>query len=237
LIAEATLDVTLENLEICHDNFSLRADFTVNNDTTAIIGPSGGGKSSLVLAIAGFDKPAQGRVLFDQADFSNAAPAQRPVTLLFQENNLFPHLNVFQNTALGLRANLKLSSAETDRVENALNRVGLSNTGTRLPAALSGGQRQRVALARALLRNKPVLMLDEPFAALGPALRHEMLDLVAEIRAAQNATLLLVTHNPDDARRIAESTILVADGQAMAPSPTKDLLDNPPPALRAYLGT
>ncbi|MEE9453341.1 MAG: ATP-binding cassette domain-containing protein [Paracoccaceae bacterium] len=231
------MDVILENLEIRHDTFSLHANFTVNNGTTAIIGPSGGGKSSLVLAIAGFDKPAQGRVLFDQMDLSNVAPAQRPVTLLFQENNLFPHLNVFQNTALGLRPNLKLTSAETDRVENALSRVGLSNTGTRLPAALSGGQRQRVALARALLRNKPVLMLDEPFAALGPALRHEMLDLVAEIRAAQNATLLLVTHNPDDARRIAENTILVAGGQAIAPSPTKNLLDNPPPALHAYLGT
>ncbi len=231
------MDITLENLKIRHGNFLLHADLTIKNGTTAIIGPSGGGKSSLVLAIAGFDKPAQGRVLFDHTDLSKTAPAQRPVTLLFQENNLFPHLSVFQNTALGLRSNLKLSRAQTDQVENALSRVGLSNMGARLPGALSGGQRQRVALARALLRDKPVLMLDEPFAALGPALRHEMLDLVAEIRAAQNATLLLVTHNPDDARRIAESTILVADGQAMPPLPTKDLLENPPPALRTYLGT
>jgi thiamine transport system ATP-binding protein len=93
-----------------------------------------------------------------------------------------------------------------------------------------------VALARALLRARPLLLLDEPFAALGPALRAEMLELVARIRAEQDATLLMVTHQPEDARRIAGSTVLVDDGRAHPPVPTEALFADPPPALRAYLG-
>ena len=230
------MDITLENLLIHQGDFSLWADLTIAKGTTAIIGPSGGGKSTLLLALAGFEEPESGRVLFGDADMTRVVPAKRPATLLFQEHNLFPHLTVLQNTALGLRPDLKLSKAETDKVGSALGKVSLENMGARFPSELSGGQRQRVALARALLRDQPVLMLDEPFAALGPALRHEMLDLVAQIRDEQDATLLLVTHNPDDALRVAEWTILVADGVAAAPVLTQELLDNPPPALTKYLG-
>lgn len=237
MIAGAALDVTLNNLVIRLDAFSLSANLTVKEGSTAIIGPSGGGKSTLLLAIAGFVTPIKGTIQFGDKNLTQAPLAQRPVTLLFQENNLFAHLRVFQNVALGIRPNLKLTSDERERVEAALIRVGLANMSARYPSELSGGQRQRVALARALLRDRPVLLLDEPFAALGPALRQEMLDLVAEIQAQQNATLLLVTHSPDDARRIASQTILVADGHAMPPAPTATLLDNPPPALKKYLGT
>ncbi len=230
------MDIKLEKLLIQQDDFSLRADLTIKHGTTAIIGPSGGGKSTLLLAIAGFVEPSEGNISIGGEIITNTPPAQRPVTLLFQENNLFPHLTVFQNTGLGVRPDLKLSKAEIDRVEDALEKVGLPDMGTRHPSELSGGQRQRVALARALLRDRPVLMLDEPFAALGPALRHEMLDLVARIQQEQNSTLLLVTHNPDDALRIAEHTVLVADGVAVAPQSTTALLNNPPPALATYLG-
>ena len=231
------MDITLEALLIRQQGFSLAANLTISGGSTAIIGPSGGGKSTLLLAIAGFVKAASGKVLFNGADFTKAPPAERPVTLLFQEHNLFPHLTVWQNTALGVRPSLRLSRAEKERVAAALAEVGLHGAGERLPSELSGGQRQRVALARALLRDRPVLMLDEPFAALGPALRFEMLDLVARIRAEHDATLLLVTHNPEDARRICDKAVLVADGVAGPPCDTVDLLDNPPPALAAYLGT
>lgn len=233
---EVALDIKLETLLIRQTDFSLRADFTVKHGTTAIIGPSGGGKSTLLLAIAGFVDPSEGSISIGGQVITDTPPAKRPVTLLFQENNLFPHLTVFQNTGLGVRADLKLSKPQIELVEDALAKVGLADMGTRRPSELSGGQRQRVALARALLRDRPVLMLDEPFAALGPALRHEMLDLVARIRQEQNSTLLLVTHNPDDALRISENTVLVADGVAQAPQPTAALLSNPPPALAAYLG-
>lgn len=230
------MDIKIDKLQIRQGDYSLSADLEINGGTTAIIGPSGGGKSTLLLAIAGFVELASGDISIGPEKITNTPPAKRPVTLLFQENNLFPHMTVFQNTGLGIRPDLKLSKAQIEQVEDALEKVGLSGMGTRRPSELSGGQRQRVALARALLRDRPVLMLDEPFAALGPALRHEMLDLVARIRQEQGSTLLLVTHNPEDALRIADNTVLVADGVAMAPRPTAELLSNPPPSLATYLG-
>lgn len=233
---EVALDIKIEKMRIQQGNYSLSADLEIKGGTTAIIGPSGGGKSTLLLAIAGFVELATGDISVGPRLITHTEPAKRPVTLLFQENNLFPHMTVFQNTGLGVRPDLKLSKPQIEQVEDALEKVGLAGMGTRRPSELSGGQRQRVALARALLRDRPVLMLDEPFAALGPALRHEMLDLVARIRQEQRSTLLLVTHNPDDALRIAEHTVLVADGVAMKPMPTADLLNNPPPSLATYLG-
>jgi len=230
------LDIKIDKLQIRQGDYSLGADLEINGGTTAIIGPSGGGKSTLLLAIAGFVELASGDISIGAELITNTPPAKRPVTLLFQENNLFPHMTVFQNTGLGIRPDLKLSKAQIEQVDDALEKVGLAGMGTRRPSELSGGQRQRVALARALLRDRPVLMLDEPFAALGPALRHEMLDLVARIRQEQGSTLLLVTHNPEDALRIADNTVLVADGIAMAPRPTAELLSNPPPSLATYLG-
>lgn len=226
----------LDNVLIATGDFSVFANLEVHKGTTAIIGPSGGGKSSILLAIAGFYQVAAGKLFYQLEDITNIPPAKRPVTLLFQENNLFPHLTVFKNTALGVNTGSKISAAETDQVHDALLRVGLAGFDKRLPSELSGGQRQRVALARALLRDKPVLMLDEPFAALGPSLRHEMLELVAEIQTERDLAVLLVTHNPEDARRIASQTIVVSDGHAYAPEPTAKLLDNPPKALADYLG-
>ena len=115
--------------------------------------------------------------------------------------------------------------------------IVLSGMGGRKPSQLSGGQIGRAALARALLRARPILLLDEPFAALGPALKAEMLDLVTETANETGATVLMVTHDPADARRFAEATVLVANGVAAAPQPTTDLFANPPAALREYLGT
>lgn len=230
------MDVVLEKLKTHVGQFSVLANFEVPDGITAVIGPSGGGKSSLLLGIAGFADHTEGALLFDALDLSGAAPAARPVTLLFQEHNLFPHLSVFQNTGIGLRSNLKFSDVDNEAIDAALGKVGLSGFAARVPSELSGGQRQRVALARALLRRKPLLMLDEPFAALGPALRYEMLDLVQEIALTQGFKVLMVTHNPEDALRIAGNTILVADGFASQPEPTQTFFEDPPAQLRAYLG-
>lgn len=228
----------LDRLVITQDDFRLTADLAVEAGArVAVIGPSGAGKSTLLSAIAGFIAPASGRILWDGRDLAMLPPGRRPLSILFQDQNLFPHLDVAQNVGLGLRPDLRLSPAEHARIAAALVRVGLAGMGPRRPATLSGGEQGRVALARALLRARPLLLLDEPFAALGPALKADMLDLVAAIASETGAAVLIVTHDPADARRFAPQTILVAEGVAHPPRDTDDLLADPPPALAAYLGT
>ncbi|MCB1338696.1 MAG: ATP-binding cassette domain-containing protein [Maritimibacter sp.] len=229
--------LTLDRLTARWGDWTLEADFSVEPGAKlALIGPSGAGKSTLLGLIAGHETPDAGRVLWQGEDLTDAPPAARPVSMIFQDNNLFPHLTAAQNVGLGLRPDLRLDRGQRSQVESALERVGLAGLGARKPGQLSGGQAARVALARALLRHKPLMLLDEPFGALGPALRTEMLDLVAELADETGATLLIVSHDPDDARRIADGVVLVADGIAYPPAPTEDIFANPPEALRAYLG-
>ncbi len=227
----------LEGVRIVQGEFALAADLAVARGArVAVIGPSGAGKSTLLAAVAGFVPLAAGRVTWEGRDLAPLAPGARPVSILFQDNNLFPHLTVAENVGLGLRPDLRLSRAERARIEAALARVGLGGMGARRPGALSGGEQGRAALARVLLRARPLLLLDEPFAALGPALKADMLALVEAIVAEAGTTLLMVTHDPRDAAAIAPETILVAEGRAEAPRPTGTLLADPPPALRRYLG-
>ena len=214
--------------------FSLRVG---TGECLAVIGPSGAGKSTLLSLIAGFDRPRAGRIIIDGQDVTALPPSRRPVSSVFQEHNLFPHLDVAANVGLGIHPGLRLSEEDRDRVVDALGQVGLGGLEARLPAQLSGGERQRVALARALVRHQPLLLLDEPFAALGPALRSDMLALLDELRVSRNLTLLMVSHHPDDARSIAATTAFVHQGQILALDQTGDLLNTSDlPQLRAYLG-
>jgi len=227
----------LERVTVDNGGFFLRADLEVEaGRKVAVIGPSGAGKTTLIEAIAGFLPVVDGRILWDGADITGTDPGHRPVAMLFQDANLFPHLSVAQNVGLGLRPDLKLDHRQQEQVARAIARVGLAGMEARKPAALSGGQQSRAALARVLVQGRPLLLLDEPFAALGPALKGEMLDLVAGLVDETGATLLMVSHDPGDARRIADQVVLVESGQAHPPQATGELLDNPPPALRAYLG-
>lgn len=229
--------LTLESLLVQQDDFQLRADWSVAaGERVALIGPSGAGKSTLLMAIAGFLAPSAGRILCDGADQASVDPGQRPMTILFQDQNLFPHLTLVQNLGLGLSPVLRLSVEQKAQIDQALKRVGLGGMAERKPAQLSGGQQGRAALARALLRARPLLLLDEPFAALGPAMKAEMLEVLAEVASSTEAAVLMVTHDPDDAMRFADKTVLVADGVAHAPITTATLFADPPQALRDYLG-
>nr|WP_216665488.1 ATP-binding cassette domain-containing protein [Pseudoruegeria sp. HB172150] len=229
--------MALEGIVVEQGNFRLTADFVVEAGArVAVLGPSGAGKSTLLSVVAGFLAPDAGRVLCDGQDLTGLEPGERPVSIVFQDNNLFPHLTVAQNVGLGVKPSLRLSQEEAAKVEASLKRVGLEGFGGRRPAELSGGQASRVALARVLLRARPVMLLDEPFAALGPALRTEMLELVREVAAETGATVLMVTHDPGDAARLGGQTVLVADGMARAPVETQALLADPPPELQEYLG-
>ena len=218
-------------------DFRLEADLEIGKGArVAVLGPSGAGKSTLLAAVAGFLRLEQGRILWQGADLGPLGPGARPVTILFQDQNLFPHLSVAQNVGLGISPGLRLSRDDLRRVDDALERVGLGGLGARRPGSLSGGEQVRVALARAVLRARPVMLLDEPFGALGPALKADMLDLVAEIAEETGATVLMVSHDPADALQVCPETVLVAEGVAHPPAPTAALLADPPPTLRAYLG-
>lgn len=231
------MTLTLDHLSLLQGAFRLDANWSVAAGArVAVIGPSGAGKSTLLHGIAGFLPPTAGRILWQGQDLGQLEPGARPVSILFQDQNLFPHLTVAQNLGLGINPRLRLSAADRARIEDALDRTGLAGLGHRKPAQLSGGQQSRAALARALLRARPILLLDEPFAALGPALKAEMLDLVADVVTETGALTLMVTHDPQDARVFANLTVLVADGTAQAPRDTGALFADPPPALRAYLG-
>jgi thiamine transport system ATP-binding protein len=209
----------IEGLIVRYPGFEGRYDLVVPAGAMAVIaGPSGGGKSTLLNAIAGFAEPAAGRVRFAGTDILGLPPAARPLSILFQEHNLFPHLTVAQNVGLGLDPRLRLTRDQHATVEAALADTGLAAFGRRLPGALSGGQRQRVALARALARARPLILLDEPFAALDLDLRGEMVTLVDDLRKRTGATVLMVMHTPEDAAGITDMTVRIEAGRVVKES-------------------
>ena len=227
----------LEKLALSYPGFHLTADWSAEpREIIAVIGPSGAGKSTLLMTLAGFLAPQTGRILWQGRDITPLPPAQRPVSILFQDQNLFPHLTIAQNLGLALAPDLNLHRNQTAQIAAVLDRLGLTGLGSRRPADLSGGQQGRAALGRVVLQARPILLLDEPFAALGPALKTDLLNLVRDLTAETGALVLLVTHDPRDAQRFADRTVLVADGVAMPPTPTDALFADPPQALQDYLG-
>jgi len=190
----------------------------------AILGPSGAGKSTLLNLIAGFLPPARGEMTINGQDHTHTPPSQRPVSMLFQENNLFTHLTVRQNIGLGMDPGLKLTAGQRQKCDAIAQQMGLTELSNRLPGELSGGQRQRVALARCLVREQPILLLDEPFSALDPALRQEMLQLVKDVCQQKQLTMLMVSHSVEDAASIAPRAVVVADGRIAWDGETQALL-------------
>ena len=206
--------IRLDNVFLADDALPMTFDLQVETgERIAIVGPSGAGKSTLLNLIAGFVLPTRGEVWLNGENHTQSAPYERPVSMLFQENNLFPHLTVQQNLALGLKTSLKLTALEQDQIERVADAVGLTSFLSRLPNSLSGGQKQRVALARCLLRDKPILLLDEPFSALDPELRMDMLNLIDELCHSKNLTLLLVTHQPSELTGKVDRMLRIENGR------------------------
>ena len=230
--------IRLEHVSFRYEDMVMQFDAAFPpGSLTAIIGPSGSGKSTLLNLIAGFETPGTGRVLIDGVDVTALAPDRRPVSMIFQDNNVFAHLDLWKNVAIGIAPSLKLDETQRPLVDAALAKVGLGALKHRLPGEISGGERQRVAIARALVRDKPVLLLDEPFAALGPALRRAMLDLVMAMQKEQRLTVLMVSHQPADAEYAASHTAFLETGRIAALKPTAELLTSTElPGLARYLG-
>lgn len=195
-------------------------------ERVAILGPSGAGKSTLLSLIAGFICQNSGQIFLDGQNASNMNPSQRPIAMLFQENNLFTHLTVHQNIALGLNPSLRLTNEQKNKLTSLASKVGIINQLNRYPHQLSGGQKQRVAITRCLLQERPILLLDEPFSSLDSALRRNMLILVDEICEKYQLTLIMATHNMDDVQNITPRSIVIKKGHIIFDDVTKNLPKN-----------
>lgn len=206
--------LTLTKVDYYYHNELFHFDVNIEQGSiVALMGPSGAGKSTLLALVAGFIEPSKGSIAVNGVDLIGKEPHQRPFAMLFQEHNLFAHLTVRQNIALGLHPGLKLTAQQHKQVEQAATQVGVDNYLERLPEQLSGGQRQRVALARNFVQPDSIWLLDEPFSALDPILREEMLALVKSLANERDITVLMVTHHISDAKTIGSDFIFVADGQ------------------------
>ncbi|MFJ6324430.1 MULTISPECIES: ATP-binding cassette domain-containing protein [unclassified Rhizobium] len=229
--------ITMTDVELRLGTHDFRFDCALpQGQIIAVAGPSGSGKSTFLNLLAGFEQPDRGRILLAGEDMTGKHPAERPVSLVFQDNNLFAHLDLFTNIGLGISSSLKLSTRDRQRVSEALVRVGLAGFERRKPGTLSGGERQRAAFARALVRDKPILLLDEPFAALDPGLRSGMVELLKTLHRETRNTVLIVSHDPAEVRRLADHAVFVDGGRIALSAPIEAFLNTADiPALATFL--
>lgn len=207
------------NLNVTFQYEQMPMQFTLNvpkGERVAIVGESGAGKSTLLNLIAGFDLPTSGEIWLNNCNHTQTDVANRPVSMLFQDNNLFPHLTVAQNIGLGLVPSLSLNAKQQAQVAKIAEKMGIAEFLDRRADQLSGGQKQRVALARTLLRDKPILLLDEPFSALDPKRREELQQLVAELCQERQLTLLMVTHQIEESRALFDRVICMENGRIIS---------------------
>jgi putrescine transport system ATP-binding protein len=187
-----------------------------------LLGGSGSGKSTLLRMLAGFEQPTSGTIEIDGQDMTQVAPYNRPVNMMFQSYALFPHMNVEQNIAYGLKRDHMPRAEIADRVAELLALVKLQDYGKRKPHQLSGGQRQRVALARALAKRPKLLLLDEPLGALDKKLREETQFELVKIQESLGVTFIVVTHDQEEAMTLATRIGVMNQGEiAMIGEPTE----------------
>ena len=228
----------VKNLFVDLGGFRLTADFEIERGSLiSIVGPSGAGKSTLLNALAGFIPLTSGVIKWNGSDITKLDPGLRPLSILFQDYNLFSHLTVKDNIAIGLRPNLKLDDLETEMVNSVIDEVGLSKFKFIKPFQLSGGQRTRVSLARSIVRSKPILLLDEAFSGLGPALRSEMIKLIKDKSIKEGITLIMVSHHIKDAIELDQKVIFVNDGETMKPTNVSIFINSQDENIRDYIGS
>ena len=228
----------VKNLFVDLGGFRLTADFEIERGSLiSIVGPSGAGKSTILNALAGFVPLTSGVIKWNGSDITKLDPGLRPLSILFQDYNLFSHLTVKDNIAIGLRPNLKLDDLETEMVNSVIEEVGLSKFKFIKPFQLSGGQRTRVSLARSIVRSKPILLLDEAFSGLGPALRSEMIKLIKDKSIKEGITLIMVSHHIKDAIELDQKVIFVNDGETMKPTNVSNFINSHDENIRGYIGS
>ncbi|WP_409419837.1 ATP-binding cassette domain-containing protein [Marinomonas sp. RS-M-Aa-14] len=224
------------NLQYDWERFHANYCVNIEPGMTTLLGGSGEGKSTLLHLLGGYLE-GRGELYFHEESLLSLPAYERPISTLFQSDNLFPQLTVWQNVAIGVSPSLNLTPEQKEKVSWALEKTQLVDKMKRFPQALSGGQAQRVAIARALVRKKPILLLDEPFSALDPALREEMLYLVNEVTEELGLTTLLISHLPQEACLVGGRVILIEQGEVIAHEPVSVLSQIEPHVLFSnYLG-
>lgn len=210
--------LALDRVTYRHPGQPAGYEFTLTampGEVTAISGPSGAGKSTLLDLIAGFSQASAGTIKLDGQELNALTPEERPVSILFQSDILFEHLSAGENIALGLPSGTGRSE-RAKFVARALSEVGLPTIARQRASSLSGGQKQRIALARTLLRDRPVLLLDEPFSALDDETRAAVRALVQDLTRARRWHTLLVSHYSDDVMALADRRYRIEDGRLLA---------------------
>lgn len=198
------------NLRVAFNGNVVLNDVSLNvapGEIVAVLGPSGSGKSTLLRVIAGLVSPATGAVVIDDVDVTSTPTHKRGVGLVFQNNQLFPHMNVEDNVGYGLKIARVAASARRERVQMLLALVGMATHARRDPSTLSGGEAARIALARSLAPQPRVLLLDEPLAGLDHYLRYSLADELRRVIRESGTTAIVVTHDPDEAQRIADRVV------------------------------
>jgi putative spermidine/putrescine transport system ATP-binding protein len=204
----------------------------------ALLGPSGCGKTTALRAIAGFDRPDQGRILLDGRDITDTPASKRDMGMVFQAYSLFPNLTVADNVAFGLRVRRRGKAERAGRAAELLELVGLGDRGSRYPHQLSGGQQQRVALARALAVAPQVLLLDEPLSALDAQVRVQLREEIRRIQLELGITTVFVTHDQSEALSVADRVGVLRDGRLEQVASPDELYERPATAFVAeFVGT
>lgn len=228
--------IELKNLCKSYDELTILDNFSLNikkNEFLTLLGPSGCGKTTTLKIIAGFEYADDGKVIFEGKDINNTPPYQRPVNTVFQKYALFPHMNIYENIAFGLRIK-KLPKEEIDRkVKEMLKLVALEGYENRKVDSLSGGQQQRIAIARALVNEPKVLLLDEPLGALDLKLRQEMQIELKRMQQKLGITFIFVTHDQEEALTMSDTIIVMNKGKIQQMGSPEDIYNEPANAFVA----
>jgi putative spermidine/putrescine transport system ATP-binding protein len=196
-------------------------------ELVAVIGPSGSGKSTLLKLVSGLSAGYSGRIALDGQDLAGTPVHRRNIGMVFQSYALFPHLNVLDNVAYGLKLRKVSADARRKQAQELLELVGLGDFAQRAVAQLSGGQQQRVALARALAIDPRALLLDEPLSALDASVRSHLRDQIRQIQQRFNATTLLVTHDQEEALTMADRVAVLQDGRLLQIAAPREIYARP----------
>ena len=233
---EAPRMIHLENISKEYDGATVLSDinlYILKNEFLTLLGPSGCGKTTTLRLIGGFEYPTTGRVIYEGKDITDVPPYKRRVNTVFQKYALFPHLNVRDNIAFGLKIK-KMSRGEIDRrVDKMLSLVNLAGYGKRSVDSLSGGQQQRIAIARALVNEPDVLLLDEPLGALDLKLRKEMQLELKSMQQQLGITFIYVTHDQEEALTMSDTIVVMNSGHILQIGPPKTIYDEPKNAFVA----